>query len=282
MSISDLLSFVSIAVSIIFGLIITHFCSVRDTRTRVLKDHYIEQIKAIKGRVDTFFHRVAFGKSSSKGIKSWYAHISIDIEGVDKGVRKSLDLQKEEFADVIDGYYAEITGWDDYNNQYSGSKYFPSVANRERLMQMKSEIDDWLNDYIEHINQSNCYPIWRVQKQRIKQSQKFYSKNGCKTPLLCAVWERVEKHIGELLISILTIAAVVFLCCNVEKDEKEHLEKPLNEISYKQDSIWHAIKSFEDKYQPVNVHTKTFNNSSFFNADKVDSVEIKLYSGKPE
>lgn len=55
MTIADFLTFVGIVVSIVFGFIITHFYSIRDTRTRVLKDYYIEQVKNIKGRVDHFF-----------------------------------------------------------------------------------------------------------------------------------------------------------------------------------------------------------------------------------
>lgn len=282
MSVSDLLSFVSIAVSIIFGLIVTHFCSIRDTRTRVIKDHYIGQVKSIKGRVGTFFHRVAFGKSSSQKIISWYDHIAIDIEGIDKGVRESLDLQIEEFGNIIDKYYAEITGWEDYNNKYSNSKYIPSSFCKERMLRMKFELDSWLDDYIEHINQANCYPIWKVQIKRISRSRQYYSKKEYKCPLFRAIWERIEKHFWELLISLATVAAIFFLCRNVQQEEKNVLEQPLIEISYKQDSIYNAIKSFEMKYQPVNVHTKTYNNSSFFNADKIDSVEIKIYEGQPK
>lgn len=280
MSISDFLSFISIAVSIVFGLIFTHFCSIRDTRTRAFKDHYIEQLKAIKGRVGTFFHRVAFGKSSARNIKSWYNHISIDIESVDTSVRKSLDLQISSFGDIIDKYYAEITGWEDYNNQYASPKYHPSTECHQRLLAMKLEIDDWLNDYIEHVNQANCYPIWKVQAARIKRSYLFYKAENKKFSGFRACWERFEKHIWELCISAIMVSAIVYLCLHIEEKNEPDLTKPLNEISQKQDGIINAIKNFEEKYQPVNVQTKSYNNSSFFNASNIDSVQINLYQGK--
>lgn len=280
MSISDFLSFISIAVSIVFGLIFTHFCSIRDTRTRAFKDHYIEQLKGIKGRVGTFFHRVAFGKSSARNIQSWYNHISIDIESIDTGVRKSLDLQIPCFSDVIDRYYAEITGWDDYNNKYTNPKYHPSTDCRLRLLAMKLEVDEWLNDYIEHVNQSNCYPIWKVQAERIKRSYLYYKAENKKFAGIRACWERFEKHIWEFCISAVMVAAIFYLCLHLEKKEEPDLTKPLNEISQKQDGIIDAIKDFEEKYQPVNVQTKSFNNSSFFNASSIDSVQINLYQGK--
>ena len=51
MTYSDLLSSISILTSIVFGFYITHWYSIRDSRTRVVKDYYIEQVKGIKGRV---------------------------------------------------------------------------------------------------------------------------------------------------------------------------------------------------------------------------------------
>lgn len=280
MSISDFLSFISIAVSIVFGLIFTHFCSIRDTRTRAFKDHYIEQLKAIRGRVGTFFHRVAFGKSSARKIKSWYDHIAIDIESIDTGVRKSLDLQISNFSDILDKYYAEITGWEDYNNQYVNPRYTPSTECRQRLLAMKLEVDEWLNDYIEHVNQSNCYPIWKVQAERIKRSYRFYKSEQKNFPGIRACWERLEKHVWEICISAVMALTVFYLCCHLEKKDEPDLVKPLHEISKKQDGIVNAIKDFEEKYQPVNVQTKSFSNSSFFNASSIDSVHINLYQDK--
>lgn len=92
MQIADILTFIGIVVSIVFGFFVTHFYSIKDTRTRVIKDYYIGQIKEVKGRVASFFHTVAFGKSSFRKVLSWYEHVSIDVKGIDTGVRKSLDL----------------------------------------------------------------------------------------------------------------------------------------------------------------------------------------------
>lgn len=71
MTIADFLTFIGIVVSIVFGFIITRFCSIKDARTRMIKDYYIEQLKQIKSRVDKFYHRVAFGKLSARKIILW-------------------------------------------------------------------------------------------------------------------------------------------------------------------------------------------------------------------
>lgn len=280
MTIADFLSFVGIAVSVIVGFLITRFSSVRDTRTRVIKDYYIEQLKQIKRNVDGFYHRVPFGKMSARDIIAWYEHINLDIKSTEKGIRNSLDIQFDEYYNVLDKYYGEITGWEDYNNSFPATKYVPDNNSKIRLGQIKYENDGFLNDYIQHVNQANRFPIWIEQWRRIKQSQSFYKTHERKYPFFLAMRERIEKHIFESIFTISIICGIIWMFFAIKPEEKENLEKPLNEISQKQDSIYMSIKSFKEKYEPIKVNTKTFNKSAFFNADKVDSVHIKLYQGK--
>lgn len=282
MEIADILTIIGIVVSIIFGFFVTHFYSIRDARTRALKDYYIEQVKAVKVRVDKFFHTVAFGKSSFKKVVNWYDHLNIDVVGIDIGIRKFLDLQITELISVIDGYYGEITQWEDFNDQFSNSNYRPSTAHVIRLKQMKYEIDIFFNNYINHINESNIYPIWKIQCRRIKQSSTFYKSKGYKCPFLRSIWERMEKHFFESIIVLVLIAVSAVVIHRMEIKEKDDLITPLNDISNRQDSIYKEIQLFRNKYKPVEIESKTFNNSSFFSAGKVDSVQIMLYQEQPK
>ena len=182
--------------------------------------------------------------------------------------------------DILDQYYGEITNWEDFNNQYSASRYIPSTEHKSRLLQMKYEIDEFLNDYVHHINQSNNYPIWKVQYRRIKQSYYYYKGKGYKCAFCRSIWERTEKHFWECIIVLAIIGITIFLINKVSIEKKDDLYTPLNNISNKQDSIYREIHLFNNNYKPVEIQSKTFNNSSFFSADKVDSVQIKLYQGQ--
>lgn len=81
---------------------------------------------------------------------------------------------------------------------------------------------------------------------------------------------------------------VVVTACSIGiyfVDEKapQNLEKPLQEIVVKQDSMIQSINRFTNKYRPVppvKVNSKTFNRSSFFRADNVDSVQVKVYGNE--
>lgn len=280
MTIADFLTFIGIVVSIVFGFIITRFCSIKDARTRMIKDYYIEQLKQIKSRVDKFYHRVAFGKLSARKIILWNDHIQLDIKSIDQGIRTSLNTHIEEFNILLDRYFAEITDWEDYNNQFSNSRYIPNNTNRERLLQIKYEIDEFLNYYIQHVNQANNFPFWIVQWRKIIGNYNYYKENGNNCPICCAIGERLGKHILEIIISLAAIIGIVCMYLDVEDVKKEDLATPLRDISAKQDSICKSIQFFIEKYEPVRVNTKTFNNSAFFNAERVDSVHVKLYQGK--
>lgn len=277
MTFPDLLSFISIVVSIVFGFILTRFSTIRDARTRVVKDYYIEQVKTEKKKIDAFFHKIAFGNSSFRRVINWYNHIIIDVKDIDQSVRKSLDLQIGELSHLVDLFYGEITNWDDYNDQYSSERYEPSAAHKQRLFQMKSQIDDFLNAYVCHINQANNYPIWKIQINRIKQSKSFYKEQGKLFPFMSAIWERVEKHFFELSFAVALLFLGTHLYNRIEWKMKHDLLQPIENISAKQDSIYKVMSLFKDKYKPVEVKNKTFNNSSFFSADKIDSVQIKLF-----
>lgn len=280
MTITEIINFCGIAVSIIFGFFISHINAIRDTRTRVIKDHYIEQIKSIKGRVDSFFHKLIFEKSSFRKVIIWYNHIDLDISSIDDGVRKCLDLQIEKFSALFSKYYDEITGWSDFNDQYVNARYIPTVESKIKLRKMKYEIDEFLNDYIRQVNQANSYNVITEQLNQIKESRSFYKSNSKSYPLLRAIWHLTKNHILEF-ISILAIVIIfVILCFNVKETKEQNLEKTLNSISSKLDTISNSINQFKEKYEPVEIKTKTFHNSAFFNADNVDSVQVKLYQVK--
>lgn len=83
----------------------------------------------------------------------------------------------------------------------------------------------------------------------------------------------------------LAIAIIVglftFLPIKSEEKPNQQLEEPLRELVLKQEAISKTLDSLSVKYKPVHVTTKTFHNSSFFQADNIDSVHIDVLKGRP-
>ena len=110
MSFSDILALVEILVTILFGYYITHWVSVRDTRTRSVKDLYLNQLADIKKNVDTFFKDLFEGKLKGRTIADWYGHQQTSLTCFDEGLRMALPIRKEKLEDVVNRIHEEITG----------------------------------------------------------------------------------------------------------------------------------------------------------------------------
>lgn len=79
---------------------------------------------------------------------------------------------------------------------------------------------------------------------------------------------------------VLTVIVLVSMIITPNAQLKhQDLETPLKTIALKQDSISNAIKELTVKYQPIQVQSKTFHNSSFFQADNIDSVQVTVVNG---
>lgn len=83
-------------------------------------------------------------------------------------------------------------------------------------------------------------------------------------------------HIGGNQIAL----CIVFANSPKENNNVQELEEPLRQLIIKQDSIAHAVNAFIEKYEPVTVESKSYNNSSFFRTNNVDSVKVKVYGNK--
>ena len=83
------------------------------------------------------------------------------------------------------------------------------------------------------------------------------------------------------ILAVISIAlCIVFAKSPKENNNVQELEEPLRQLIIKQDSIAHAVNAFIEKYESVTVESKSYNNSAFFRANNVDSVEVKVYRNK--
>lgn len=82
------------------------------------------------------------------------------------------------------------------------------------------------------------------------------------------------------LATISLILWLFFVNSPKANNKVQELEEPLRQLVVKQDSIAHALNAFIEKYEPVSVESKAYHNSSFFRANNVDSVEVKVYGNK--
>ena len=84
----------------------------------------------------------------------------------------------------------------------------------------------------------------------------------------------------SILAAISIALCIVFVNSPQKSNNVQELEEPLRQLVIKQDSIAHAVNAFIENYEPVTVESQSYNNSSSFRANNVDSVEVKVYGNK--
>ena len=101
LSISNLIAIIELFVTIFVGLYLTHWFNVKDTKTRALKDCYIQQIQNIKKDLDDFFDKLFENKVSGKDVVCWYEIERLKLECFDSGMLDSLPVRFEKLLDVV-------------------------------------------------------------------------------------------------------------------------------------------------------------------------------------
>lgn len=84
----------------------------------------------------------------------------------------------------------------------------------------------------------------------------------------------------SVLTMVCIIICLIFTSSINPEPKQQELEEPLRQIVIKQDSLLKVFSSFNDKYEPVTIESKAYHNSSFFKANNVDSIEIKVFGNK--
>ena len=84
----------------------------------------------------------------------------------------------------------------------------------------------------------------------------------------------------SILAAISIALCIVFVNSPQKSNNVQELEEPLRQLVTKQDSIAHAVNALIEKDEPVTVESKSYNNASFFRANNVDSVEVKVFGNK--
>ena len=122
MSLSDFLAILEIVITVLIGFVITHMVSVRDSRTRAIKDYYIQELSSIKSEINEFYSNLYKGKLSARDIISWHSAIRNRVDSFDNSVRKTFRIYEGSIAKKLFYNHKYITNSDDFNANYNKAK----------------------------------------------------------------------------------------------------------------------------------------------------------------
>ena len=221
MNFSDILALLEILVTILFGYYITHWVTVRDTRTRSVKDLYIGQLSAIKKQVDTFFHDLFDGKLKGRTIADWYGHQQNNLTCFDEGLRLALPIRKEKLEDIVNRIHETITGSDYYNDNFKKSKYILTKDEQAKMLELKASVDKSFNEYVVQINNSRQYYFWETIKQNYRFDVEYFKVNKKCNPK----WEALKIRLQKLIPYIVSLIAIVLIVRGTYASYRETLKE---------------------------------------------------------
>ncbi len=223
MELSDFLNIVGILVTIICGFFIAHWASVKDSRTRSIKDYYIDWIKQIQKEVDKTFEESICGEMSSKKLISWYGYYQYYIENFDIAVRKDLPVRIEKLFENIDGIYCYLTAIDEFNGAYDKSKFTLDSSSRVKIVQMKKDLDLLFSKYIGLIN--NVPPKSCVKRfcHAFHDDYLYYNSNyNVFVASIRAIWNVICIYIFRAIILLVICWFIFNLWCLYSKSQQKN------------------------------------------------------------
>ncbi len=221
MSFSDILALLEILVTILFGYYITHWVSVRDTRTRSVKDLYLNQLSDIKKRVDTFFDDLFAGKLNGRTIAYWYGNQQNSLTCFDDGLRLALPIRKVKLEDIVNEIHETITGSEYFNDNFNQEKYELTNEECAKMLALKNKVDKSFNEYVVQINNSRQYYVWENLKHNYMFDLEYFRSIEAKWPKWCAIRIRCVK----LIPYVITFLVLFFVIKGTYNHTREMLNR---------------------------------------------------------
>lgn len=155
MELSEITSIVDILVTLVVGFWLTRYLGNRDTRSRVLKDFYIEEAKDLQNDVRVFFARLLSNHVSGAELSRWHKSHKNKFKAFDESVRESFPIKCPSVNTELFKIHREITNLEEFNNAFSTGLFNFSPNHRARIDELECSALTLLNDYVVQVNNSS-------------------------------------------------------------------------------------------------------------------------------
>lgn len=256
MELSDFLAILDIVVTVVLGFVITHMVAVRDSRTRAIKDYYIQELASIKKDINAFYSKLLRGELEAKDIIGWYSTSRNRLSVFDTAIRKTFRIHEGKIAQKLFLNYKFITDSTDFNNNYNQGKVIFEASTKRAIginekqlyMLIERTLYDINNvrarDYIERkwLEFKSHYLYYRIDKSKSKI-------DAC----LSIVKDWLCSHKTNILIIVLLFILLLVLLPNLKQFiKKDGNDSNLTEqIVQRLDSLNMTIKELSIKSNDV-------------------------------
>lgn len=224
MELSDLLAILDIVVTIVIGFVITHMVSVRDTRTRAIKDYYIQELADIKSEINNFYANIFKGELEAKQIIGWYSAIRNRIDSFDKAVRKTFPIYEGCIAQKLFLNYKYITNSNEFNSNYNHGKIVFRAATKNAIGKSEKQLYMLVESTLYDINNARARDYIEKKWLELKSHYLYYRTTQRKSRLeACAniLWAWFCAHKSNVVLWPGLVIAAYFIFVNLGRVLKQ-------------------------------------------------------------
>lgn len=258
MSLSDFLAILDIVVTVLIGFVITHMVSVRDSRTRAIKDYYIQELADIKKEINEFYSSLFKGELEAKNIIGWYSAIRNRIQNYDTAVRKTFRIFEGKVATKLFNNYKYITNTNEFNSNYNKGKIEFSAAAKNVIGKHQKQLYMLIERTLYDVNNVKARDYLERKWREFKSHYLYYRLNERKTQwnaCMAVAVDWLDTHKSNILLLTIIAALILILFVNLGRivSQEKEVDKTQNELIQRLDSLNAVIKEFSDKQPEVPV-----------------------------
>ena len=137
---SDIISIVDIVVSFGLGIWIATAITKSQTKERFLKDYFTNEVNGIKDDCKTFFDEICYDKKSANDIKIGFRLLSMRVAAFEANLRSAFKKVDCNLAQHLTNIQLEVTGCDDFNNQFKEQVVLFSPAEKNAILENRHQL----------------------------------------------------------------------------------------------------------------------------------------------
>lgn len=153
MNVSDWINVAAILINTAVAIWIVKTIQNRLTNNRVLKDHFIDEIKDIRSEYRNFLNNIYADKTEIRTIIPWFKLMNIKISDLLTLVHVKYGIDKRFLSPYQNDLRELITESEDFINQYKSGKFINcSESLKQEMIKFQSENNHLFNELIIGIN----------------------------------------------------------------------------------------------------------------------------------
>lgn len=277
MELSDFLAILDILVTVLIGFVITHMVSVRDSRTRAIKDYYIHELSEIKSEINKFYSDIFKNGLSAQEIIAWYTAIRNRVDSFDKSVRKTFKIYEANIAQKLFYNYKTITNSNVFNANYKRGKIVFDAPIRVEIGINQKKLYLMIDRTLYDINNARARDFLERKWMEFKSHYLFY-RNVKKVTKRSALFSVIKDWSLSHKSSVFFIFLIVFLMYLFFMKMERFVQKNngdnscTTEIIQRLDSLTSGIKELSEKNSNTFVPVER-PSAYYINLNEVSSID---------